>query len=97
MAAGWFVRRSPEADGRPRRSRVITADPMVITMPSHPRGAVPRAFDHRTGRQIGGILMPAQQTGTPMTYRVAGRQYIIVAVSCEVHAGEYICQTLPGE
>jgi quinoprotein glucose dehydrogenase len=39
--------------------------------------------------------MPAPQSGSPMSYMVDGRQYIIVAVSGGNHSGEYICYTLP--
>ena len=34
--------------------------------------------------------MPAPQSGSPMTYTVDGRQYIIVAVSGGNYTGEYI-------
>jgi quinoprotein glucose dehydrogenase len=44
---------------------------------------------------VGDVLMPAGQSGTPMTYMVNGRQYIIVAVSGGNHSGEYICYALP--
>ena len=46
----------------------------------------------RTGRSND---MPAQQSGTPMTYSVNGRQYIVVAVSGGVYSGEYIAFALP--
>jgi quinoprotein glucose dehydrogenase len=39
--------------------------------------------------------MPAQQSGSPMTYMVDGKQYIIVAVSGGNYSGEYIAYTLP--
>jgi glucose dehydrogenase len=39
--------------------------------------------------------MPAQQSGTPMTYGWNGKQYIIVAVSGGVYSGEYIAFALP--
>ncbi|MGH8298475.1 MAG: PQQ-binding-like beta-propeller repeat protein [Steroidobacteraceae bacterium] len=74
---------------------VIAGDPMVTITQSHPRGAMLRAFDQRSGRQVGDVLMPAHQSGTPMTYMIDGKQYLIVAVSGGDHPGEYICYTLP--
>ena len=38
--------------------------------------------------------MPAQQSGTPMTYAVNGRQYIVVAVSGGNYSGEYLAFAL---
>jgi quinoprotein glucose dehydrogenase len=39
--------------------------------------------------------MPAQQSGSPMTFMHNGKQYIIVAVSGGNYSGEYICYSLP--
>jgi quinoprotein glucose dehydrogenase len=39
--------------------------------------------------------MPAPQTGSPMTYMVNDKQYIVVAVSGGPYSGEYIAYTLP--
>ena len=54
-----------------------------------------RAYDKKTGQQVGEVWMPAQQSGSPMTYSVNGRQYIIVAVSGGNYSGEYIAFALP--
>ena len=43
--------------------------------------ALLRAYDKATGADVGAVEMPAKQTGSPMTYLVNGRQYIVVAVS----------------
>ena len=43
------------------------------------------------------MWMPAPQTGSPMTYMLNGKQYIVVAVSGGVYTGEYIAFTLPSE
>ena len=50
-----------------------------------------RAYDKTTGKEVGAVLMPAAQSGSPMTYMVDNRQYIIVAVSGGNYSGEYIC------
>jgi len=74
---------------------VIAGDAAVTTTPEHPRGAMLRAYDQKTGKEVGNVLMPAGQSGSPMTYVVNGKQYIIVAVSGGDYSGEYICYTLP--
>ena len=77
------------------RSLVIAGDSTVTTTPDHPRGAMLRAYDQKTGKEVGDVLMPAPQSGSPMTYMVNGKQYLIVAVSGGNYSGEYICYTLP--
>jgi quinoprotein glucose dehydrogenase len=79
------------------KTLVIMGDPLVTTTPEHPRGAMLRAYDKATGAQVGAKLMPAQQSGSPMTYMVNGRQFIIVAVSGGNYSGEYIAFSLPAE
>jgi len=74
---------------------VIAGDAQVTVTPDHPRGAMLRAYDQATGKDVGDVLMPAGQSGSPMTYMVNGKQYIIVAVSGGNYSGEYICYTLP--
>jgi quinoprotein glucose dehydrogenase len=54
-----------------------------------------RAYDKATGKQVGAIFMPAPQSGSPMTYSVNGRQFVIVAVSGGPYSGEYISYALP--
>ena len=49
----------------------------------------------RPAQQVGEVLMPAPQSGSPMTYSVDGRQYIIVAVSGGNYTGEYLAFALP--
>jgi quinoprotein glucose dehydrogenase len=70
-------------------------DPLFTTTPDHPRGAMLRAYDKKTGRQVGAVLMPAPQSGSPMTYSVGGKQYIVVAVSGGNYSGDYIAYSLP--
>jgi len=77
------------------RTLVVLGDPQVTTTPEHPRGAMLRAYDKKTGNQVGAILIPAPQSGSPMTYAVDGRQYMVVAVSGGSYSGEYIAFSLP--
>jgi len=79
------------------KTLVIAGDGQVTTTDTHPRGAVLRAYDKATGKEVGGVLIPAPQSGSPMTYSVNGRQFIIVAVSGGAYSGEYIAFALPNE
>ena len=77
------------------KTLVVMGDPQVTTTPEHPRGAMLRAYDKMTGKEVGTVFMPAPQSGSPMTYMADGRQYIIVAVSGGNYTGEYIAFALP--
>ena len=79
------------------KTLVILGDPQVTTTPEHPRGAMLRAYDKTNGKQVGAVWMPAPQSGSPMTYSVDGKQYIIVAVSGGSYSGEYIAYSLPSQ
>ena len=81
------------------KTLVVMGDPQATTTPEHPRGAMLRAYDKRTGQQVGAVLMPAPQSGSPMTYMLDGKQYIVVAVSTiagqNSYSGEYLAFALP--
>jgi quinoprotein glucose dehydrogenase len=77
------------------KTLVIVGDPQVTTTPDHPRGAMLRAYNKETGQEVGAVFMPAAQSGSPMTYMVDGKQYIVVAVSGGNYSGEYIAFSLP--
>jgi len=77
------------------KTLVILGDPQVTTTPDHPRGAMLRAYDKKTGKEVGAVWMPAPQSGSPMTYLANGRQHIVVAVSGGNYSGEYIAFRVP--
>jgi quinoprotein glucose dehydrogenase len=77
------------------KTLVIEGDPEVTTTPDHPRGAMLRAYDKASGKELGAVWMPAPQSGSPMTYSVNGKQYVVVAISGGNYSGEYIAFTLP--
>ncbi len=79
------------------KSLVIAGEGQVTTTADHPRGAMLRAYDKKTGKEVGAVFMPAPQSGSPMTYMHNGKQYIVVAVSGGPYSGEYIAYTLPSE
>ncbi len=103
-----FVRNSPALKGVtiPRtgqgaafgalvtKTLVIAGDPQATTLPGKPRGAMLRAYDKATGKEVGAVYMPAPQSGTPMTYMLNGKQHIIVAVSGGNYSGEYLAYRL---
>jgi quinoprotein glucose dehydrogenase len=78
------------------KTLVVMGDPQVTTTPEHPRGAMLRAYNKANGEQVGAVWMPAIQSGSPMTYSLNGRQYIVVAVSGGNYSGEYLAFALPG-
>ena len=76
------------------RGLVIAGEPSISTA-GHPRGALLRAYDKRTGKDAGSVLMDAPQTGSPMTYMWRGKQYIIVTISGPNVPGQYVAFALP--
>ena len=79
------------------KTLVIAGDGQVTTTPEHPRGAMLRAYDKATGKQVGAVFMAAPQSGSPMTYMLNGKQYILLAISGGPYSGEYVAYTLPSE
>jgi quinoprotein glucose dehydrogenase len=103
------IRNSPELKGLtiPRTGRpgivgplltktlVICGEAGIFTTPSGARGAMLRAYDKATGKEVGAVYMPAPQTGSPMTYMLNGEQYIVVAISGGNYTGEFLAFKLP--
>ena len=79
------------------KTLIIAGEGQITTTSDHPRGAMLRAYDKKTGKEVGAVYMPAPQTGSPMTYMHNGKQYIVVAVSGGPYSGEYIAYALPSE
>jgi quinoprotein glucose dehydrogenase len=77
------------------KSLVVAGDPLVTTTSEHPRGAMLRAYDKTNGKEVGAVFIPAPQSGSPMTYILNGKQYIVVAISGGAYSGEYVAFTLP--
>ena len=88
--------------GRPGRVGVLTTKTLVMAgdsgMATHPNGqrsGMFRAYDKQTGKELGAVPIPGPQTGSPMTYRHEGKQYIVVAVAGQGAAAEFIGLALP--
>jgi quinoprotein glucose dehydrogenase len=77
------------------RTLVVVGDPQFTQPPGRARGAMLRAYDKTSGKEVGAVYIPAPQSGSPMTYMMNGKQYIIVAVSGGAVTGEYIAFALP--
>ena len=54
-----------------------------------------RAYDKATGKDVGEVSMPAPQTGSPMTYMLNGKQYLVVAISGGTYSGELVAYKVP--
>jgi quinoprotein glucose dehydrogenase len=76
------------------KTLVILGDSQVTSV-THPRGAMMRAYDKATGKEVGAVWMPAPVSGSPMTYMFRDKQYIVIAVSGGNYSGEYIAYALP--
>jgi quinoprotein glucose dehydrogenase len=74
---------------------LLIAGEAQATTAGHPRGALLRAYDKATGKDAGAVLMPAQQSGSPMTYMLNGKQYVVIAVGGGGYPGELIAFRLP--
>jgi quinoprotein glucose dehydrogenase len=103
------IRNSPELKGLtiPRTGRPGLLGPLVtktlviigeagfFTTPGGARGAMLRAYDKATGRELGAIFMPAPQSGSPMTYMFNGRQYLVLAIGGGNYSAELVAYRVP--
>ena len=77
------------------KTLVVAGEGGFFTTPGGPRGAMLRAYDKLSGNEVGSVYMPAPQTGSPMTYMLGGKQYIVVAISGGTYSGELLAFRLP--
>jgi quinoprotein glucose dehydrogenase len=77
------------------KTLLISGEGGFFTTPSGQRGAMLRAYDKATGKDAGEVFMPAPQTGSPMTYMVDGRQYVVVAIGGGAYTSELLAFRLP--
>jgi quinoprotein glucose dehydrogenase len=59
------------------------------------RGAMLRAYDKASGKELAAYQLPAPQTGSPMTYMLGGRQYLVIAISGPGYSGELLALRVP--
>jgi quinoprotein glucose dehydrogenase len=77
------------------KSLVICGESGFFTTPNGARGAMLRAYDKKTGEEKGAVYMPAPQSGSPMTYMLDGKQYIVVAIGGGTYSAELMAFQLP--
>jgi quinoprotein glucose dehydrogenase len=63
------------------KTLLVAGEGGVHTNEAGRRVALLRAYDKLTGEDVGAVEMPSKQTGSPMTYVIDGRQFIVLAVS----------------
>ena len=78
------------------KTLVVAGESSFVTTPNG-RGAMLRAYDKATGKDVGAVYLPAPQSGSPMTYMLNGRQYLVLAISGPGFPGELIAFRLPVE
>jgi glucose dehydrogenase len=54
-----------------------------------------RALDKATGRIVWETELEAGATGAPITYMFHGKQYVVLAIGSNQHAGEFVALSLP--
>jgi quinoprotein glucose dehydrogenase len=77
------------------KTLVISGETGVFTTPSGKQGAMLRAYDKMTGKELGAVYMPQGETGSPMTYMLGGKQYIVLAIGGPNFPAEFIAYKLP--
>jgi quinoprotein glucose dehydrogenase len=96
---GLTIPRTGRANGRigvlVTKTLVIAGEPGFGTTPNGQRGAMLRAYDKATGTEVGAVYMPAPQTGSPMTYMLGGKQYLVVPISGNGYSGELVAFAAP--
>jgi quinoprotein glucose dehydrogenase len=77
------------------KTLVIAGEPSYTTTASGQRGAMVRAYDKTTGKEVGAVYVPAPVTGSPMTYMLDGQQYIVLAIGGGNYSSEFVAFRLP--
>ena len=54
-----------------------------------------RAFDKKIGKIVWETELEAGATGAPITYMFHGKQYVVLAIGSNQHAGEFVALSLP--
>src|SRR5690242_2256448 len=77
------------------KTLLIAGEPGTFTLPDGRQGAMLRAYDKASGKEVGAVYMPTGQTGTPMTYMLNGKQYIVIAIGAANYPAELVAFRLP--
>ena len=77
------------------KTLLIAGESGFFTTPTGQRGAMLRAYNKTSGKEVGAVYMPAPQSGSPMSYMWKGQQYIVLAISGGTYSGEFVAFRLP--
>jgi quinoprotein glucose dehydrogenase len=77
------------------KTLLIAGEPSFTTTATGARGAMVRAYDKATGREVGAVYVPAPVTGSPMTYLLNGRQYLVMGIGGGNYSSEFVAFALP--
>ncbi len=77
------------------KTLVICGDSGVFTDEKGRKAARLRAYDKKTGEEKGAVFMEKVQTGSPITYMLGGKQYIVLATS-NGYGADLVAYRLPG-
>ena len=77
------------------KTLVIAGDGGMFTNDEGELGSALRAYDKTTGDEVGAVALPVPATGSPMTYVLNDRQYVVVAIAGGGFAGELWAFTAP--
>jgi quinoprotein glucose dehydrogenase len=78
------------------KTLVISGESGFTSTPNG-RGAKLYAYDKATGKEVANIFMPAPQTGSPMTYMLSGKQYLVLSISGAGFPAEIIAYAVPNQ
>jgi len=96
------IRSHPELEGielprtgKATRAGLLVTGTLLFAGEGYGGDPVFRAHDKQTGEIVAEIALPASQASPPSTYRVKGRQYIVMTVSDGENPAELIALALP--
>jgi len=76
------------------RTLLIAGEGTVTTGEDGVKGAWLKAYDKNNGKEVGRVRMRKRATGSPMTYEVNNKQYIVIATTSPGEPGELVAYTL---
>jgi quinoprotein glucose dehydrogenase len=77
------------------KTLVIAGDGTATTL-NGTKGAWLKAYDKKTGAEVGRVRMAKRATGSPMTYSMGSKQYLVIATTNPGEPGELVAYRLPG-
>jgi len=91
---GWLTNETIRADPRMLSALLGEVRPESSKRKGPETGsALLRAYNKATGKDAGSVYMPTPHSGSPMTYAVNGKQYIVVAIGGQGYNGEYVAES----